>query len=54
MFLINVIPFITTLTMIYEWEAIVLIIQEQKNDTMGETLDKLKNNKNKKKFKKKE
>ena len=43
-----------TLTQIYEWESMISIIEEQKGDTIEETLDKWDNKDKTKRFRKKE
>ena len=36
-------PVLTTITQVYEWEAIITVMLEQESDTMEETFDKLMN-----------
>ena len=47
-------PKITTITQVYEWESIISIIKQQKDDTMDETLNKMDNPRMVKLYKKKE
>ena len=53
-FIIGTQPLITTLTQIYEWESIVLIILEQEDETMEETQFRMEKPETKDKFKAKE